>query len=217
MKRLIVAGILSSALLMGCGNANEPEPIPNDNEQGAEEDMGKAAEDEFTSQFLVSNEEEEEGFYRMRGELGGFEMLIPRDAVVDHKDYRITDNAVEKFIFWDINKDDNYNLSFDIYYHRDFSTDLRESYLESFVEGLDYDGEIKSEEVELTTIYQGFFEEEYEDNPSFYVLWAYVFSDESEEAISLIYNITAISEDNNEINIEDHKKIFDDIIRSLTF
>ncbi len=139
MKKWLIISVLCSALLLGgCNKANEgenpkqPNGVENgNNEEPVEQELGKAAEDEFTSKFLVSTEEEEEGFYRMRGELGGFEMLIPRDALIS--DLHETVNSKVETLFYILN-DDSERKRYDVQviYRSQYPEELKQGYLDSF-------------------------------------------------------------------------------------
>lgn len=87
MKRWLTISLVGIAFITGgCEGAREEEKLQpsygeknGGNHELADQELGKAVEDESTRDFLVSTEEEEEeGFYRMRGELDWFEMGFRR-------------------------------------------------------------------------------------------------------------------------------------------
>ncbi|MBM7837046.1 hypothetical protein JOC54_000277 [Alkalihalobacillus xiaoxiensis] len=199
-------------------NPQQPNGEDNgNNEEPVEQDLGKAAEDEFTSKFLVSTEEEEEGFYRMRGELGGFEMLMPKDAVMGEMFHKVENNAVEEVEYSQPDEENNRRLSvFTVYISR-YPQDQKDNYLESFKQEIGFTGEFDLKETDSNEIYKGKLTNEEIDDKPFHVFFAYTFSKDGNEAISLRYSIACIDENQCELQLNNEEKYFNQLVESINF
>ncbi|TSB47432.1 hypothetical protein [Alkalicoccobacillus porphyridii] len=201
--RTAAIGMLCAGLLLGCSEAEtiqEPESEPDVQEEILEENEdGRAVEDEYTQQFLVSNEEEEEGFYRMRGELDGFDMLIPRDAVMDEDAHTVIDDSEEAFVY---SVGEQEELIVELTYDRGVTEELRDGHVGEFTDSLNYNGVVNHEMEQGMRYFTGALEEE--ENQ---IYWAYIFPEEEEDsqAFTIIYTTSSSAE----------RETFDKLIQSF--
>ncbi|WP_054712752.1 hypothetical protein [Bacillus sp. JCM 19041] len=198
-------------------NGEETPEEENGNNEEPTESLGLAAEDEFTREFLVSTEEEEEGFYRMRGELGGFEMLMPKDAELGEMFHQTEEDAVERMTYFQNDGENGTNVTTHFYYHNEFSGASRESYLKAFANEMDFGNEFELTELDNKQSYTGETERSI-NGKRVLVYIAYIFSSENKEAISIEYNVVCRGND-DACDIDDIKEreTFNKIINSIEF
>ncbi len=198
-------------------NPQQPngEDIGN-NEEPVEQDLGKAAEDEFTSKFLVSTEEEEEGFYRMRGELGGFEILMPKDAELSDVMHQITDESVENhsFAYDDIERKSTVIVN--LLYQEGFSEKVKENYLSTYKQRIGFEGEYLETESDNIEFYTGYVENQYKDFSPDHIYLGYLFSRTSGRALIVEYIVSCIEEE-CEISLNEEEERANKLMNSVDF
>lgn len=201
-------------------NPQQPngEDTPNDqnghNDEPLEQDLGKAAEDEFTSGFLVSTEEEEEGFYRMRGELGGFEMLIPKDALISDLLHTIENQKGETLIYTLNNDSEKKQYHIKVMYMSQYPEETKQNYLNVFKKEVGFEGDFSYTEVNNLEAYYGSldFVDDYGPVMNYF---GYLFSIEQNQAISYEYLVNCQGTEKCTIDIEEESKVAEKIMHSI--
>lgn len=123
MKHMIVIGILGSVLLLsGCemgrdhSGSRVPQPI--------------ALSDEFTKDFIVSDQQVEKGFYRFKSITEGYTLLFPESAKVEKDSYERNLDVFESVGILDENDSTNLSFYYKVNYHnqpraKDIDSNLR--------------------------------------------------------------------------------------------
>ncbi|WP_078394700.1 hypothetical protein [Shouchella patagoniensis] len=201
-------------------NPQQPngEETPNDqngnNEEPLEQDLGQAAEDEFTREFLVSTEEEEEGFYRMRGELGGFEMLIPKDALISDLLHAIENQKGETLIYTMNNDLEKKQHDVQVMYMGQYPEGTEHNYLNVFKREMGFDGDFSYTEINDLEAHYGSLEY-VDDYGPVIKYFGYLFSKEKDQAISFVFGAFCQGEEECVIDLEEESKLAEKIMNSI--
>lgn len=150
-----------------------------------------AFQDEFTRGFMKSTKEVEDGYYLFESGTGGYTMLYPEDARMDHIYYERTKESVEHIKFGGDNEKitgDNYT----IYALYDFGSIAREpdSLLYLLSNGINYKGENDKIEYDDRIIY--FATMKYttkSKRQSTYRFFGVIQSKDIDQAVSYRYNV----------------------------
>ncbi|WHZ57784.1 hypothetical protein [Metabacillus hrfriensis] len=190
MKKIIQLSLVLMLIFTGgCGMSKEKENGKIDASSMADTEAFK---DEFTREFLTSNEEVEEGYYTFQSKTKGYTMLFPENAKISSGDYEQIENTYEALSF-----SENLNEENITYF---ISTNFEESShagnislntkILSRVSG--YDGEYSKYELNDKTIYFG---EKQNNDKGFYSYIAYIKSNNTDKGIRFIYNGRCLDRD----------------------
>ncbi|WP_238343647.1 hypothetical protein, partial [Gracilibacillus saliphilus] len=133
----------------------------------------KAFQDEFTREFLVSTEEEEEGYYLFESGTGGYQVLYPENAVVSEVSYHKDGDGYESITFEDYSLENNFYFKHDLTFSL-FGERWLEENLGSLSTKVGYEGDYKEIKKNGNKIYYAQDEEVFEsDGKKSTVYWTF--------------------------------------------
>ncbi|MBM7836779.1 hypothetical protein JOC54_000010 [Alkalihalobacillus xiaoxiensis] len=199
--------------------STEQTPEDEDAEQEGEDEGVQnnedflAIEDEFTKDFLVETEVEP-GFHQMRGELDGFEMLIPENGIISDLLHDIENNAIETIIFTFNNYIEKKLYDVKLMYYKKYPEEVKQNYLNVFKTEVNFDGEYKYAEANGLEMYYGSFEDEDEYGP-YMRYFGYLFAEERNQAISFTYMAMCQGEGECSISLEEESEMAEKLMYSI--
>jgi hypothetical protein len=150
----------------------------------------EAFKDEFTREFMASNEEVEEGYYLFKSKTNGYSMKFPDNATLDEMFYEREKNHFETVNFGGTNESSNISYYVIATYEDQPVTKEVDVNLSLLSDSVKYDGEYRKEEFEDKTIYFGKKEYKPENEDSVtHIFFGYVMSKDSDKAVSIIHNV----------------------------
>lgn len=151
-----------------------------------------AFQDEFTRGFMGSTKEVEDGYYLFESGTGGYTMLYPEDARINHLTYERLDDYFEYMSYGGENEKitgSRYTINA-IYDRGEKSTSLN-GLLGLLSSSVNYEGEydnIKYDDKEIHFATKEYIAEESNQNAYFFLV--VVLSNESDQAVSYVYDIS---------------------------
>ncbi len=156
----------------------------------------EAFNDEFTREFLQSDEEVMDGFYPFQSQTGKYEMAFPADGTIVEQAYRIKDSKYEEV---HIALHDEGGFGMDILFFSYHTPEDMEGILRRFQSRLGYDGEFEEIEKADKTIH---FAQYNRKNAQTYV--GYIENKQDPGGLEVIYKINCDEE--LEQQCEDNKE-----------
>ncbi len=172
----------------------------------------EAFNDEYTRDFLQSEEEVMEGFYPFQSKTGKYEMAFPADGIIVEQAYRIKDSKSEEV---SIGLHDERGFGMEIFFFSYYTPEDREGILRRFQSRLGYDGEFEEIEKAEKTIYFA----PMEDDDILRIYGAYIENKQGPGGLEVTYEINCddeleqLCDDNKE---EDKKRALE-WMNSFTF
>lgn len=204
--------IFLSVFLLGACEANTKK----------EEPQTAAYQDEFTRQFITSQEETEEGYYTFKSITDGYTMLFPVNAIMDGSYYQKRFSEFEIFQIGEINEKENHSyFIIGDYYDRGatWRIDANLSILIGSEQSLTPES-FEKYTVGKNDVYYAEFRDDINENENgyYWVFLCYVKDQESDKALSLTYNSTCLSETEKcNLNVDEERERAKKIFHSVRF
>ncbi|MDQ0273318.1 hypothetical protein [Cytobacillus purgationiresistens] len=129
----------------------------NENDdQGKEvnsESEARASQEEFTRDFLVSTEEEENEYYLFKSKTDAYTMLFPENAIISKVGYEQNHDVYETFNFSENVRDENLAFYYTINFDSEMVSGDVDLYLKKLSRYTNYEGEYEEFEHEGKTYY----------------------------------------------------------------
>ncbi|WP_018934578.1 hypothetical protein [Gracilibacillus lacisalsi] len=206
MKRIKWMLLIGIVILGGCQMEDYPET--------------KAFQDEFTREFLVSTEEEEEGYYLFESGTGGYQVLFPKNAVISDKFYEKNGERFESVTFEDYSVDENYYISHDLTFS-DYGEDWMDENLYALSTSVNYEGDYEKKKTDNTEIYYAKQEKKYESNEkkrTVYRTFSYIIPKGGDIGLEYIYSAYCYDENEScKIDQKEQEEIALKLMKSVEF
>ncbi|WP_332651858.1 hypothetical protein, partial [Lysinibacillus sp. 54212] len=180
----------------GCGSMNTNDSSGTNSKE--KEPQTLALQDEFTSRFLTSSKEVQDGYYELKSGIDGYTLLFPVNATLDQTFYQYRDQEYEAIYFWEDREKENYGYFVKGRFEDRKITQLIDSNLDLLIgsEKSLAPEDFEKYEIEENDVYFAEFKQNIIDNEKGYYLHflGYVKSQTSDKAIALSYSSTCISE-----------------------
>ncbi|WP_164218653.1 hypothetical protein [Virgibacillus sp. YIM 98842] len=215
LKSKIVLGVFILFLLGGCNVLGQKDISEMD---PAELPDVIAFQDDFTREFMSSLEEVEDGYYLFESKTGGYTMMYPENAKMDQLFYESTGDNYEYIQFGENEETNNYTYYVRATYNAgSIASDLRG--LQGILAAhTGYEGDYEASEYEDKTIHFATTEYVTQSGESttnrFLVI---VMSNDSDQAVSIRYNVISDNNKDNNINLNNIKKEVMSIMESIEF
>ncbi|MCR6108119.1 hypothetical protein HXA32_17755 [Salipaludibacillus agaradhaerens] len=175
----------------------------------------RAFQDEFTSEFMQSTKETEEGYYTFESGTGGYTMLFPIEGQIDDATYYNQNDVNEIFTFGVRNEKDNLAYGFKLTYEERGLTERIDINLKLLSNRVGYEGEFDVFQYNNNTYYYAKVDIE---NSTGYFIIAYIKADNDKKAIKFIKTISCLDRDQTcEIEIESEEEKTQFIMKSIEF
>ncbi|MGD6793957.1 hypothetical protein [Metabacillus indicus] len=190
----------------GCSKNSLPvEPLPNT----------EAFKNEFTREFMKSDEETEDGFYTFESKTKGYTMLFPVNAVISTMDYEQIKSSYEALSYNEDIDEENISYFMTVNFEDSSDTDDIQINLGILSDVSGYEGDYKEYRSGEKTIYFG---EKRNEEDGYYSYIAYIKSDISNKAVSLTYNSNCLDGGNScELPGSGEKEKINRIVESVEF
>ncbi|MCR6112255.1 hypothetical protein HXA35_18145 [Bacillus sp. A301a_S52] len=173
----------------------------------------RAFQDEFTSEFMQSTTETEEGYYTFESGTGGYTMLFPVEGQIDEGTYYNQNDVNEILRFGVQNEKSNMTSGFKLIYEERGLTERIEINLNMLSSRVGYDGEYDVFQHNNNTYY--YAKRELNDINA-YIIFGYIKADSDKKGVKFINRLSCLDE-NCKINIEDEEENFKTLIKSIKF
>ncbi|KEZ48961.1 hypothetical protein GS18_0216225 [Metabacillus indicus] len=200
----------------GCGMTKEKDKGKVEQQSMPETEAFK---DEFTREFMKSAKEIEDGYYLFESKTQGYTMKFPVGATTDQSFYEIEGEHFENIIFGADDEEENTTYSIINTYENQPVTEKVEANLSLISDSVNYEGNYNKKEFDDKTIY---FASKINDskngNTSFYEVFGYVKSQNSNQAVSFTNAVSCLRTDkecNLDLTEEQIKTL--DLMESITF
>ncbi|MBM7836777.1 hypothetical protein JOC54_000008 [Alkalihalobacillus xiaoxiensis] len=232
MKKWLILSTLCAVLLIGgCNPANNDqqeleeevngEDIQEDDDveqEGEGEGLDNegdrlAVEHEFTKSFIVETDVEP-GFHQMRGELNGFEMLIPENGIIPSMLHAIENDAVETLIYTFNNKSKKKQYHVKLMYYQKYPEEVKQNYLNVFKDEVGFDGDYKYVEANDLEIYHESYEDEDEYGPVL-KYFGYLFLKDQNHAIPYEFMAMCQGKEECDISFEEEAEMAEKLMYSI--
>ncbi|UTR16154.1 hypothetical protein MM221_06230 [Salipaludibacillus sp. LMS25] len=175
----------------------------------------RAFQDEFTSEFMQSTTETEEGYYTFESGTGGYTMLFPVEGQIDDATYYNQKAVNEVFTFGVRNEKDNVAYGFKLTYEDRGTTEKIDTYLKILSNRVNYDGEYNIFKQNNKTYY---YAKRVIKASNAYFIFGYIKADNDNKGIEFISNISCLDNDKRcEIEIESEEEKIKKIMKSIEF
>ncbi|NRG46220.1 hypothetical protein HRF87_15845 [Bacillus sp. CRN 9] len=142
----------------------------------------RALQDEFTKEFVTSQEEVQEGYYQFKSRTDGYTMLFPKEGKVSNASYEKNENLYESLSFGENKQDENLAFYYMITYEDRSITNEIESNLSLLSSYANYERDYEEFEVNDITFYYAEDIYEVEGNKA-YNYFTYIKSNNSDQAV----------------------------------
>lgn len=206
--RGIITLILTCLLLIssGCIKDSLPgEPLPDT----------EAFKNEFTREFIKSDEETEDGFYTFESKTKGYKMLFPVNATISTMDYEQIKSSYEALSYSEDVDEEGISYFMTANFEDSSDTNDVQINLEILSNVSGYEGEYNEYTSAEKTIYFG---EKRNEEDGYYSYLAYIKSDVFNKAVSLTYNSNCLDGGNScELPGPGEKEKIKRIVESVEF
>jgi hypothetical protein len=175
----------------------------------------RAFQDEFTSEFMQSTKETEEGYYTFESGTGGYTMLFPVEGQMDEGTYYNQNDVNEILRFGVQNEKLNMTSGFKLIYEDRGLTERIEINLNMLSTRVGYDGEYEAFQHNNNTYY--YAKTDLEDSDSYFI-FAYIKADNDKKGLTFINRISCLDRNQTcEIEIESEEEKTKKIMTSIEF
>ncbi|WP_433956844.1 hypothetical protein [Cytobacillus horneckiae] len=143
----------------------------------------RALQDEFTKEFVTSQEEVQEGYYQFKSRTDGYTMLFPKEGKISKSSFESNKDIFETYTFGENVTEDNLAFYYKIIYDANMLTKEVQPYLNSLSRYAGYEGEYETFEHEGKTYYYAEDITEAEGNKA-YDYFSFIISNESNQAVT---------------------------------
>jgi hypothetical protein len=191
MKKIVLIVLTFTLMLGGCGGMQNKEVT----KKGSVEPSDAAAlQDEFTSEFIDTSVEVEEGYLQFRSKTGGYMMLYPKDAIAHPTAYETNGDRYEVLKYTTAKKN---NMSLIIFATYELNKNTKETdiYLDMLSGRNGYEGNFDKIDEKEKNVYIGTQKHitESKELSSFRVL-GFVQSKNTNQAVRYEYNLICYEE-----------------------
>lgn len=182
----MLLGLLSSVLFLGgCGGM-----VNQNNSTSSIEDPDTAAfKDEFTQEFLVSNEEVVEGYYLFESATNGYQFHFPINGYIEKEVYERNGEGFESVSFFNNQTEENLRMYFRIIYENGDRTNDIDLNLELLSSMVDYEGDYEEYSIDDNTFYYGENVTEYEGHKNF-IYFTYIKPNSMDKGVSFMADVS---------------------------
>nr|WP_139189793.1 hypothetical protein [Evansella caseinilytica] len=177
-----------------------------------------AFEDEFTREFMKSTKEVEDGYYLFESKTGGYTMWFPVNATMDEGYYSKLGDNIEYSGFGVRNESDNTFSYVQLIYENRGVTEWIDAKLSVLSNSIGYKGDYEEFKHNNKTYYYATDVDHVSDSATYYSFFSYVKSDDSDQGISFIYDVSCYDFDKDcEIDLEKEEKKALNLMKSIEF
>ncbi|WP_411334194.1 hypothetical protein ACK1LH_20575 [Metabacillus indicus] len=206
--RGIITLTLTCLLLISSGCSKDS--LPGDRLPDTE-----AFKNEFTREFMKSDEETEDGFYTFESKTKGYTMLFPVNAKISTMDYEQIKSSYEALSYSEEVDKESISYFMTVNFEDSLDTDDIQINLGILSDVSGYEGDYKEYKSSEKTIYFG--EKRNEEN-GYYSYVAYIASDGSNKAVSLNYHSRCTNKETScELPGPGEKEKINRIVESVEF
>jgi hypothetical protein len=215
MKKVVLFVLIFILMLGGCGGMQNKD----ETKKGSVEQSDAAAlQDEFTSEFIDTSVEVEEGYLQFKSKTSGYTMLYPKDAIAHPTVYETNGDRFE-LLKYGTAKKDKMSIYVNASYEVNKNTKETELYLDMLSDSMDYKGEYEKVDSNNITIHLATDKFISEDRQSsIFSVFGFIQSKNSDQSITYDFNLVCDDEQNgcsyeeNEVKKEVLK-----LMKSITF
>ncbi|WP_164219225.1 hypothetical protein [Virgibacillus sp. YIM 98842] len=216
MKSKIVSSLLILFLLGGCnvwGQKDIAEMDPSELPDVI------AFQDDFTREFMGSLEEVEDGYYLFESKTGGYTMMYPQNAKMDHLFYQRTGDNYEYIQLGENEETNEFNYYVRATYDEGRRAVESETLLNLLSTYVSYEGDYEKIDNTDTTIYFATTEYVTESGKSTTNrFFGTAMSNNSDQSVRFIYNLIDDNEDaDNAVDLESIQGSVLEIMKSIEF